>query len=83
MSTGTAGYENEGIYDELIRRATAFLKGRSIGKEKERRLLPFLFIIDDVEKWDTREEIEKSNPKTIVHAAALYGDARRRQVRCA
>jgi len=66
MSTGTAGYENDGIYDELIRRATAFLKGRSIGKEKERRFLPFLFIIDDVEKWDTREEIEKSNPNLDV-----------------
>lgn len=66
MSTGTAGYENDGIYDELIRRATAFLKGRSIGKEQERRLLPFLFIIDDVEKWDTREEIDKSNPNLDV-----------------
>lgn len=66
MSTGTAGYENDGIYDELIRRATAFLKGRSIGKEQETRLLPFLFIIDDVEQWDTRREIEKSNPNLDV-----------------
>ena len=66
MSTGTAGYENEGIYDELIRRATAFLKGRQIGKESEKRLLPFLFIIDDIEKWDTREELEKSNPNLDV-----------------
>ena len=66
MSTGTAGYENDGIYDELIRRATAFLKGRTIGKEQEKRLLPFLFVIDDVEKWDTREEIEKSNPNLDV-----------------
>ena len=72
MSTGTAGYENEGIYDELIRRATAFLKGRSIGKEKERRFLPFLFIIDDVEKWDTREEIEKSNPNLDVSVLWQY-----------
>lgn len=72
MSTGTAGYENEGIYDELIRRATAFLKGRSIGKEKERRLLPFLFIVDDVEKWDTREEIEKSNPNLDVSVLWQY-----------
>ena len=72
MSTGTAGYENEGIYDELIRRATAFLKGRKIGKEKERRLLPFLFIIDDVEKWDTREEIEKSNPNLDVSVSWEY-----------
>lgn len=72
MSTGTAGYENEGIYDELIRRATAFLKGRKIGKEKEKRLLPFLFIIDDVEKWDTREEIEKSNPNLDVSVSWEY-----------
>lgn len=72
MSTGTAGYENEGIYDELIRRATAFLKGRKIGKEKEKRLLPFLFIIDDVEKWDTREEIEKSNPNLDVSVPWEY-----------
>lgn len=72
MSTGTAGYENEGIYDELIRRATAFLKGRKIGKEKEKRLLPFLFIIDDVEKWDTREEIEKSNPNLDISVSWEY-----------
>lgn len=72
MSTGTAGYENEGIYDELIRRATAFLKGRKIGKEKERRILPFLFIIDNVEKWDTREEIEKSNPNLDVSVSWEY-----------
>lgn len=64
MSTGTAGYENDGIYDELIRRATAFLKGRK--SSKERRFLPFMFIIDDVEKWDTREELEKSNPNLDV-----------------
>lgn len=72
MSTGTAGYENDGIYDELIRRATAFLKGRKIGKEKERRLLPFLFIIDNVEAWDTREELEKSNPNLDVSVRWEY-----------
>ena len=72
MSTGTAGYENDGIYDELIRRATAFLKGRKIGKEKERRFLPFLYIIDDVEKWDTREELEKSNPNLDVSVRWEY-----------
>ena len=52
-----AGYENDGIYDELMKRSTAFLKGRGKG-DTEKRLLPFLFIIDDVEKWDTREELE-------------------------
>lgn len=72
MSTGTAGYENDGIFDELIRRATAFLKGRKIGKEQERRLLPLLFIIDDVEKWDTREELEKSNPNLDVSVMWEY-----------
>ena len=62
MSTSTAGYINDGIFDELMRRSTAFLKGRS----QERRILPFLYIIDDVEKWDTREELEKSNPNLDV-----------------
>lgn len=66
MSTGTAGYVNDGVYDELIRRATEFLKGRQTGKEKERRLLPFLYFIDDVEKWDTFEELCKSNPNMNV-----------------
>lgn len=58
LSTSTAGYINDGIFDELMRRSTAFLKGRS----NETRLLPFLYIIDDPELWDTREELEKSNP---------------------
>ena len=66
MSTGTAGYENDGPYDTLIKRATAVLSGRPTGKEEERRLLPFLYIIDDVEKWDEREELEKSNPNLDV-----------------
>ena len=53
LSTSTAGYENDGIYDELMKRSTAFLKGRGKG-DTEKRLLPFLFIIDDVEKWHPR-----------------------------
>lgn len=66
MSTGTAGYLNDGLYDELIRRSTAFLKGQQTGKEQEQRLLPLLYIIDDPEKWDTREELQKSNPNLDV-----------------
>ena len=62
MSTSTAGYVNDGIFDELMKRATAFLKGSA----QETRLLPFLYMIDDVEKWDTREELEKSNPNLDV-----------------
>ena len=58
ISIATAGYVNDGIYDELYRRATAFLKGNS----REKRILPFLYIIDDIEKWDSIEELKKSNP---------------------
>ena len=47
LSIATAGYVNDGIYDELMKRSTAFLKGGD-----EMRLLPFLYIIDDVQKWD-------------------------------
>ena len=58
LSISTAGYVNDGIYDELLMRATAWLQGNS----EERRLLPFLYIIDDVDKWDDIEELKKSNP---------------------
>lgn len=58
ISTSTAGYENDGIFDELMKRSTSFLKGGS----KERRLLPLIYMIDDLEKWNTREELEKANP---------------------
>lgn len=58
LSISTAGYENDSIYDELMKRSTSFLKGNS----KERRLLPFLYIIDDIEKWNDIEELKKANP---------------------
>lgn len=58
LSISTAGYINDGIYDELMTRSTAFLKGCS----KEARLLPLLYIIDDPDKWDDIEELKKSNP---------------------
>lgn len=58
LSISTAGYINDSIYDELIKRSTSFLKGNS----KERRLLPFLYIIDDIEKWNDIEELKKANP---------------------
>lgn len=58
LSISTAGYINDGIYDELMGRSTRFLKGNS----KERRLLPFLYIIDDVERWNDLEELKKANP---------------------
>lgn len=68
LSISTAGYINDSIYDELMKRSTSFLKGNS----KERRLLPFLYMIDDVEiqdgdgniieKWKDIEELKKANP---------------------
>lgn len=58
LSISTAGYINDSIYDELYKRSTSVLKGNS----KERRLLPFLYMIDDVDKWNDLEELKKANP---------------------
>ena len=58
LSISTAGYVNDGPFDELMMRSTAVLLGNS----EERRLLPFLYIIDDVKKWDDIEELKKANP---------------------
>ena len=58
LSISTAGYVNDGPYDELMKRATAVL----LGSSGERRLLPILYIIDDVKKWDDIEELKKANP---------------------
>ena len=53
LSCTTSGYVNDSIYDEIIKRSTRFLKGDS----EEKRLLPFLYMIDDVEKWDDITEL--------------------------
>lgn len=58
LSISTAGYVNDGPYDELIMRGTAWLLGNS----EERRLLPIFYMIDDVKKWDDIEELKKANP---------------------
>lgn len=58
LSISTAGYVNDGPYDELMVRSTAYLMGNS----RERRLLPILYIIDDVSKWNDLTELRKSNP---------------------
>ena len=58
LSISTAGYVNDGPYDELMMRSTAVLQGSS----EETRLLPILYIIDDVDKWDDVEELRKANP---------------------
>ncbi len=58
LSLSTSGKVNDGIYDELMRRSTAVLKGNS----EESRLLPFIYMIDNPEKWNDLEELKKSNP---------------------
>ena len=58
LSISTAGYVNDGPYDELMMRSTAWLLGNS----EERRLLPILYIIDDASKWDDIKELRKANP---------------------
>lgn len=68
ISIATAGYVNDGIFDELFKRATAFLKGNS----REKRLLPFIYMIDDIEKWDSIEELKKSNPNLDVSVSVEY-----------
>lgn len=54
----TSGYVNDSIYDELVKRSTRFL----LGDSKETKLLPFLYMIDDVDKWNDINELRKSNP---------------------
>lgn len=58
LSISTAGYVNDGPYDELMMRSTAVLQGSS----DERRLLPILYMIDDPAKWDDIDELRKANP---------------------
>lgn len=68
LSYTTAGYVNDSIYDELFKRSTRFLMGDS----KEKRLLPFLYTIDDIEKWNDINELRKSNPNLGVSITVDY-----------
>ena len=68
FSCSTAGYINDSIYDELLSRATRFLKGDS----NEKRLLPFLYIVDDPTKWNDLDELQKSNPNLGVSVSVDY-----------
>ena len=68
ISCTTSGYVNDGIYDELVKRSTRFLMGES----KEKRLLPLLYMIDDVEKWNDINELRKSNPNLGISVSVDY-----------
>lgn len=68
LSCTTSGYANDSIYDELMKRSTRFL----LGDSKEKRLLPFLYMIDDLEKWNDINELRKSNPNLGVSVSIDY-----------
>lgn len=68
LSISTAGYVNDGIFDELIKRSTAVI----IGTSKESRLAPFLYMIDDVDKWNDINELKKANPNMGVSVSVDY-----------
>ena len=68
LSCTTSGYINDSIYDELLKRATRFL----LGDSKETKLLPFLYMIDDVGKWNDLNELRKSNPNLGTSVSVDY-----------
>lgn len=68
LSCTTSGYVNDSIFDEIIKRSTRFLMGDS----KETRLLPFLYMVDDVDKWNDINELRKSNPNLGVSVTVDY-----------
>ena len=68
FSCTTAGDVDGSIYDELIGRATKFLNGDS----KETKFAPFLYMIEDLEKWNDLNELRKSNPNLGVSVPESY-----------
>ena len=58
IALSSGGYEKEGLFDELMKRGTGFLMGNS----REKHLLPIIYMIDEPDKWDNLEELEKSLP---------------------
>lgn len=68
FAISSAGYVNEGIYDELFKRATRLLNGDS----REKRFIPFIYAIDDIRNWDDANEWFKSNPNLGVSVSLDY-----------
>ena len=68
LSCSTAGYVTEGIYDELYARGTRFL----LGDSRERRLLPVIYQIDDLDLWNDLNELKKANPNLGVSVSVNY-----------
>ena len=68
LAISTAGYISDGVYDDLMKRSTRFLMGES----GEHRLLPLIYMIDDIEKWNDINELRKSNPNLGVSLTVDY-----------
>ena len=68
IAMSTAGYINDGVYDELMKRSTRVL----LGDSKEKRLLPVLYMIDDIGKWNDINELRKSNPNLGISVSVDY-----------
>lgn len=68
LAISTAGYVDNGIYDELVNRGTAWLNGNS----RENRLLAVFYMVDDPEKWNDIEEIKKANPNMDVSVGKSF-----------
>lgn len=68
LACTTSGYVNDGIFDELMKRATRYL----LGDSNEKRLLPVLYMIDDIGKWNDLNELRKSCPNLGVSITADY-----------
>lgn len=68
LSITTAGYVNNGIYDEMMVRCTRVL----LGDSQETRLAPFLYMIDEIDNWNSIDEIAKANPNLSVSISVDY-----------
>lgn len=68
LSISTANFINDSIFDELMMRCTAVINGGS----EEKRLAPFIYMIDDLEKWDDINELCKANPNLGVSVSFDY-----------
>lgn len=68
ISITTAGRVNDGIYDELMKRASRWLQGEST----ETRFLPVVYMIDNPAKWDDINELAKANPNMGVSVSVDY-----------
>lgn len=68
LAISSGGYENDGLYDELMKRGTGFLMGNS----REQHLLPIIYMIDDAEKWDDLTELKKSLPNMGVSVSEEF-----------